>query len=102
MARNPKGNEYGVKPKYDVGDKVKVWPIFKNPIGVIESIVDENAFPMKFMVKYVYPDTGTTYIEPFESQDLTLIERRYVGFGCNCGTESGKHSNWCNKSKSGM
>lgn len=95
--RNPKGNEYGVKPKYDAGDRVKIWLIYKNPIGIVEAVADENSFPMKFRVRYNYPETGTEFVEDFEAQDLTLIERKYTWAACNCGTESGKHSRWCNR-----
>lgn len=92
--RDPKLNEYGMAPLYEVGDTVKVWPIYKNPTGTIERIVDANAFPIKYVVRYKY-HTGDVFIDEFASEDLTLIEKPY-NYHCNCQTKSEMHLSWCN------
>lgn len=97
--RTGKHNEYGVVPKYDTGDIVRVWAIHGWPVGKVEGVVDDNAFPMKFSVRYVYPDSGVEYLEEFNSADLTLVERRFGDYGCNCQTKTGKHLSWCNASR---
>ncbi len=91
--RNPKGNEYGLRPIYDVGDTVRIWPIYKNPIGTVEAIVDVDSFPIKYRVSYRYFEGGS-YSEIFEECDLTLMERRW-SYGCNCKTHSEMHAMWC-------
>ena len=93
--RNQKPNEYGQTPLYEVGDTVKVWPIFKNPVGTVERVVDENAFPIKYVVRYRYHD-GDVYVEEFAADDLTLVERIDKHY-CNCKTTSDRHSAWCNR-----
>ncbi len=75
--KDPKENSYGVRQEYEVGDTVKVWSIFKNPIGTIERIVEFDAFPIKYVVRYTYEDTGIIYTEKFDSTDLTLMEHWY-------------------------
>src|SRR6185436_2085409 len=90
-----KKNDFGVSPLYKIGDRVRIWPIFKNPIGRIESVVDWNSFPIKYSVRYEYPGEGF-FTETFESGDLTLVERAY-DFYCNCETVSGRHTDWCNR-----
>lgn len=91
---NPKGNEYGKLPQYEPGDSVRIWPIHKNPIGLIERIVDADSFPIKYMIRYTYFEGGT-FLEQFGEDDLTLYERRST-WGCNCKTCSERHSDWCN------
>lgn len=92
---NPKGNEYGQLPLYDVGDTVKVWPIYKNPIGTIKQIISADTFPIKYLVEYQY-FKGGWYTETFDEGDLTLCERRSQ-WGCNCKTNSDVHATWCNR-----
>ena len=89
-----KGNEYGQSPLYEVGDRVKVWPILQNPIGTVERIENPDSFPIKYLIRYQYWEGGT-YLEIFDECDLTLHERRY-NFGCNCYSTSGVHEKWCN------
>lgn len=93
---NSKGNDYGQKPHYDLGDKVRVWPIFKNPIGTIEAVVDPESFPIKYLVRYDYFEGGT-YTEKFDECDLTLYEKRLGAYTCNCRTGSEHHTTWCNQ-----
>lgn len=93
--QDPKSNEYGMVPKYEVGDEVKIWLIYKNPTGVVESIVDPNAFPIKYVVRYRY-FTGDVYVEAFNQDDLTLVKRKF-NFYCSCQTVTDKHATWCNK-----
>lgn len=92
---NPKGNEYGQKPQYTVGDRVRIWPIHRNPIGTIEKIVDAESFPIKYLIRYEY-FAGGWYTEQFDEGDLTLYERIYT-YNCNCQTGSERHATWCNR-----
>lgn len=94
--KNPSKDDFGVVFKYDVGDKVRVWRVYKSPVGTIDSIVDENAHPIVYVVRYIYEDNRLEYVEKFESQDLTLVERKYGSYRCNCKTGSGNHASWCN------
>ena len=91
-----KGNEYGQTPQYEEGDKVRVWPIFKNPIGTIKEVVDADSFPIKYLVHYQY-FKGGTYTEVFDECDLTLFERgQWNHSKCNCQTITDNHATWCN------
>lgn len=92
---NPKGNEYGKLPLYEPGDTVKVWPIYKNPIGTIKRIVSPDTFPIKYLVEYQYHEGGW-YTEEFEEGDLTLQEKKH-SWDCNCKTGSERHATWCNR-----
>lgn len=89
------GNEYGAAPKYQVGDRVRLWMVYKNPVGTVTSIVDVNAFPISYNVNYIYED-GREFTEPHESQNLTLVERSSKFF-CNCHSNTDFHSTWCNR-----
>lgn len=93
---SPKQNEYGSTILYEVGDRVRVWQVFKRPVGTIVGIVDSESFIVKYAVQYQYVD-GATYTEEFESNHLTLFERKW-SFHCNCETVSGRHTSWCNNS----
>lgn len=88
--------EFGSVPKYEVGDSVKVWAVFKGPIGTVERVIDES-FPIKYTVRYIYCD-GRLFTETFEPHELTLVERRHK-FDCSCGSNSDMHSDWCNKNR---
>ena len=90
-----KANEYGRAPLYNIGDRVRVWPVHKNPVGSIESITDPESFPIKYQVKYQY-DGGDVYTEEYGEDDLTLVER-WQTWDCNCLTESGYHAIWCSR-----
>jgi len=95
-------NEFGERVKFKVGDKVKVWKVFKNPVGSVEKVtIDPEKKPIFYSVKYTYPDTGTEYTEEFESSDLTLHEKEAMLYQrkCECGGEAsgGWHSHWCPK-----
>jgi hypothetical protein len=83
-------------PKYEVGDEVRIWAVFKHPVGTVQS-VNKSQSPVKYLVQYTYHD-GTVLVESFEPQDLTL-HRKY-GFRflslCECGGSStNTHSHWC-------
>lgn len=89
---------YGVRPKFEIGDEVKVWPVYKRPIGTIQGVVNPGKFPIKFTVLYTYDD-GRVIQETFESEDLTLHRRHEAKYSkiCECGTTSSGHSSWCPK-----
>lgn len=97
------GNDFGEKVKFEVGDKVKIWRIFRNPVGTVEAVrVDPEKKPIFYLVKYIYPDHGTEYVEEFESSELTLHTRRSTMYSqvCECGSDkfkSPRHSTWCPK-----
>lgn len=82
------------KPKYEVGDKVRVWKVLKNPTGRVQNVFEEKGVT-KFTVYYEYHD-GRMFTESFEGCDLTLVEK-YSKASCNCGSNSSRHSDWCNK-----
>lgn len=98
-----KENDYGEVIKYEIGDEVRVWPIFKNPVGKVEGIqIPEHSKTVKYQVKYAYPDTGTEYSEIFESNDLTLFKKHNNAYAthCECGAEtlgSKEHTPICPK-----
>ena len=94
MHGKKKPNEFGLVPKYDVDDRVRVWPVFKRPVGTVTAIVDPNAAPIMYMVRYLYTD-GRVFEEPYEGSDLTLVERSSAG-KCNCSTVTWDHKAWCN------
>jgi len=91
--KEPKSNAYGMTPKYEIGDSVRVWSVLKNPVGTIEYIVDPEASPIKYVVRYQYHD-GRNFVEEIAQDDLTLVERR-SNFHCNCKTVSDVHAKWC-------
>ena len=96
--RDPKDTLNGVPPKYDYGDEVKVWPVFKRPVGTIQGVANPGQFPTKYIVQYTYDD-GRVIVENFESGDLTLhrkYEAKYSAV-CECGSTSSRHSHWCPK-----
>lgn len=93
--RDPKVNQYGISVRYEIGDRVRVWPVFKRPVGTIEAVVDPNAYPIKYLVRYTYCEDNRIYVEEYSSQDLTLVDKRY-STTCNCQSVSGTHAKWCN------
>lgn len=91
----PKPKNPGEKPKYDIGDRVKVWRILLQPTGKVQDIIYDSVKPPKYVVWYEYFD-GRYFTEEFEAGDLTLVER-YNKNVCSCGSNSSRHSDWCNK-----
>jgi hypothetical protein len=91
-----KNNPYGINAQYEVGDVVRIWKILKHPKGVIKSVVDPMAFPIKYWIRYTYFD-GSEWEECFDATDITMVERRYDSWKCNCQTGSEHHERWCNR-----
>lgn len=90
----PKTRDPGFR--YEVGDKVKIWTVFKHPFGrVLDVIVDDQGHVKEYTVSYEYHD-GTYHSDEFKGTDLTLAERTSKK-DCNCGSNSRKHLTWCNK-----
>lgn len=94
-------NEFGHIIKYGIGDRVRIWAIFKYPVGTVQNIVDVDSVPIKYVVKYTYEDTGIQYIEEFESPDLTLVKKSdLLNIRCSCGVDEVGHQiheDWCQK-----
>lgn len=90
----PKAVPSDEKPKYEVGDKVRIWTVFKRPSGRVLDVKEVKGVTI-FTVSYDYHD-GRYYSEDFEGGDLTLVEKQSKK-NCNCGSNSQKHSSWCNK-----
>jgi hypothetical protein len=96
--RDPRDSPFGVLPKFDIGDEVKVWPVFKRPIGTVQGVANPGQSPTKFTVQYTYED-GRVISEAFLASDLTLHRRfasKYAAV-CECGSTSSGHSAWCPK-----
>lgn len=94
--KDPKDSPYGARPKYEIGDEVKVWPVYGRPSGTVRQVVDPTTFPIKYSVEYRYED-GRYFTEEFESTDLTLT-KKYKQWGhskCECGSTTLRHSSWC-------
>lgn len=83
------------KPKYEIGDKVRIWKVLKNPTGRVQDVIEDTKGATKFNVYYEYHD-GRYFTEIFEATDLTLVEK-YSKKNCNCGSNTSRHSDWCNK-----
>lgn len=81
-------------PRYSIGDKVRIWKVFKNPVGKIRA-VDAESTPIKYLVSYEYHEGGW-YEEIFEENDLTL-HSKLDDWYCNCKSVTGIHLRWCNK-----
>lgn len=90
----PKPKDAGFQ--YEVGDKVKLWTVYKHPSGrVLDVKTDDLGYVLEYTVSY--EDHGGTWrSEEFKAQDLTLVERTSRK-DCNCGSNSHRHSDWCNK-----
>ena len=86
----------GEKPFYHIGDTVRIWRVYKNPIGRVQYISEKDG-QFIYRVSYEYHD-GRYFAEDFESTDLALVERASKDH-CNCGSNSKKHQVWCNISK---
>jgi hypothetical protein len=80
---------------YEVGDRVRIWTIFKQPVGSIQKITEEGSLK-KYEVYYVYHD-GRYFTDVFDFVDLTLVDRLYNWDRCTCGSNSEKHSDYCYK-----
>lgn len=94
MWSKPKPKTQVEKPKYGIGDKVRIWRLLKNPTGRVQDVAEDKGIT-KFNVHYEYHD-GRWFTEWFEGGDLTLVER-YEKTQCNCGSNSHRHRDWCNK-----
>ena len=92
-----KPNEYGEVPKYEVDDRVRVWPIFKRPVGTVTAVFHEKV-PISYLVRYRYED-GRVFEEEFVGVDLTLFEK-YMFAKCNCHTHTWEHQTWCSAYRS--
>lgn len=90
-----KFNSYGAEIFFEPGDSVRIWKVYKRPVGTIERVSKPDDFPIKYLVRYRYFD-GTMYEEEFESIELTLVER-FRNFGCNCESVTDRHADWCNR-----
>lgn len=93
-----RGNEYGFKPKYHFGDRVRIWVVYKRPVGTVTAVVDPNTFPIKYMVRYTYED-GREFHEEFEADQLTLFDKRF-DTDCNCNARDNRatrHDRWCSR-----
>jgi len=66
-------DSFGFPLKYSLGDTVRVWDVFGHPQGTVVGVDISNEKPVQWIVRYVYPDTGTVYEELFESAALTKI-----------------------------
>lgn len=85
--------KYSEKPKYVIGDKVKVWPILHNPVGYVRDVIEVHGKPFRFSVQYEYHD-GRCFTEEFDGADLTLVEKQTRNHCC-CGSNSSLHKDWC-------
>lgn len=86
---------------YEIGDEVKIWVVFKNPVGTVRERANPGEYPAKYVVQYRYED-GSYFTETFDAEDLTLIKRHALSFkiGCECGSNGTGHSHWCPRSRS--
>lgn len=87
--------------KYDIGDRVRIWAVYKHPIGTVMNVIEGEGCPTLYEINYLYED-GREFTEVFEKWQLGLYERSSKGFNhCNCGlaftNSGGKHSSWCRK-----
>lgn len=82
------------KPKYEVGDTVKIWTVLKFPTGIVREVISDKT-GVFYQVSYDYYD-GRYFSEKFAGTDLTLMEK-YSRKNCNCGSNSSVHRDWCNK-----